>query len=400
MEITKLPIKRTVPKRRRVAAYARVSRDSDTLLHSLASQVSYYSDRITANPEWEFAGIYVDEGISGTSVEKRNDFLRMMEDARAGKIDLILTKSVSRFARNTVDLLKSVRELQGLGVEVRFEKDGISTADGEGELMLSLLASFAQAETESLSENVKWGKRKQMQEGVYHHTVRCYGYEWQGDDFVIVPEEAEVVRFIFESYLAGMSPKHIAEAIDAPTVTGGRFTRIAVKDILKNQTYAGDRVLQKFYSHKPRKKTRNYGDLPQYVLSGTHEAIIPREVFDRVQDIMQERAERTPGKTFTCFTGKVRCGHCGRPCFRRTLHGRRIWKCRGNELDKDCDARYISNDELRSITFSIFADEEGFLRRAERVVLYDDRVEFILKDGNTIARSRIIGRRRQKNAGK
>ena len=145
MEITKLPIKKGALKRRRVAAYARVSRDSDTLLHSLANQVSYYTDRISSNPEWEFAGIYVDEGISGTSVDKRSDFLRMMADARAGKIDLILTKSVSRFARNTVDLLRSVRELQGLGIEVRFEKDGISTADGEGELMLSLLASFAQA---------------------------------------------------------------------------------------------------------------------------------------------------------------------------------------------------------------------------------------------------------------
>ena len=256
----------------------------------------------------------------------------MMADARAGKIDLILTKSVSRFARNTVDLLRSVRELQGLGIEVRFEKDGISTADGEGELMLSLLASFAQAEAESISENVKWERRKQMQEGIYHHTTRSYGYVWQGDDFVIVPEEAKVVRFIFSSYLAGMSPTHIAAAIDVPTTTGRPFTRITVKDILKNHIYAGDRVLQKYYSYKPRKKTRNYGELPQYVLSDIHEAIIPREVFEQVQEVMRERAEKTPAKTFTCFSGKIRCGYCGRPCFRRTLHGKRIWKCRGNEI--------------------------------------------------------------------
>ena len=354
MEITKLPIRRAVPKRRKVAAYARVSRDSDTLLHSLAGQVSFYSDRINSNPEWEFAGIYVDEGITGTSMDKRTDFLRMMADARDGRIDLILTKSVSRFARNTVDLLQSVRELQTLGVEVRFEKDGISTADGEGELLLSLLASFAQAEAESISENVEWGRRKQMQEGVYHHTARSYGYEWQGDDYVVVPEEAEVVRFIFGSYLAGMSPKHIAEAIDAPSVNGGRFTRTTVKDILKNRTYAGDRVLQKFYAHKLRKKTRNYGELPQYVLTGVHEAIVPREMFERAQELMEERASKAPAKTFTCFTGKVRCGHCGRPCFRRTLYGRRIWKCRGNEIDKDCGARHISDDERRGITFSIF----------------------------------------------
>ena len=400
MEITKLPIKRAAPKRRKVAAYARVSRDFDSLLHSLAGQVSYYTDRISTNPEWELAGIYVDEGISGTSLEKRSDFLRMMEDARCGKIELVLTKSVSRFARNTVDLLQGVRELQALGVEVRFEKDGISTADGEGELMLSLLASFAQAEAESISENVKWGKRKQMQEGIYHHTARSYGYEWQGDDFVIVPEEAEVVRFIYASYLAGMSPAHIAAAIDAPTVNGGHFTRITVKGILKNRTYAGDRVLQKFYSHKPRKKTRNYGELPFYVLQDVHEAIIPRETFERVQEIMQEKVERTPAKTFTCFSGKVRCGHCTRPCFRRTLHGKRIWKCRGNEIDRDCGARYISDDELWSITFSIFEDEADFLRRTERIELFDNCIKFILKNGKAITRSRTIGRRRQRNAGK
>ncbi|WP_185752130.1 recombinase family protein [Eubacterium sp. AB3007] len=393
-------LKKKEVSRRKVAAYARVSKDSDMLLHSLANQVSYYSELINSNPEWEFAGIYVDEGISGTKLKNRDGFLRMMEDARRGKVDLIITKSVSRFARNTVDLLQSIRDFQELNVEVRFEKDGISTFDGEGELMLSLIASFAQAEAESISENVKWGKRKQMQEGIYHHSSRCYGYEWQGDNFVIVPEEAKVVRYIFESYIAGMSPKHIAESIKATTTTGAPFSRIAVKDILKNQIYTGDRVLQKFYSPKVRKKTRNYGELPQYVLEGVHEGIVSHEIFDQVQEIMRERAEKTPKKTFTCFTGKVKCGHCGRSCCRRTIRGKRIWKCQGNEISKVCDARYIGEDELRSITFTILDDEDDFVRKVDRIDLYNDHVAFIMAEGKTIKRTRKTGRRHQKNAGK
>lgn len=400
MQITKLPLKNKDFSRRRVAAYARVSIDSDTLLHSLASQVSYYSDLINSNPEWEFVGIYIDEGISGTKMENRADFIRMLKDARQGKIDLIISKSVSRFARNTVDLLQSIRDLQRLNVEVLFEKDGISTFDGTGELMLSLLASFAQAEAESISENVKWGKRKQMQEGIYHHYSRCYGYKWQGDDYVIVPEEAKVVRFIFESYIAGISPKHIAEKIEVPTTTGILFSRLAVKDILKNRIYVGDRVLQKYYAPKPRKKSKNYGELPQYVLEGVHEGIISHSTFDQAQEIMKQRAKKAPKKTFTCFTGKIKCGHCGRSCCRRTLHGKHIWKCQGKEVSKTCNAMHIKEDELRSITFSIFVDENDFIRKIDHIDLYDDRIAFVTTDGKTIKRVRKIERRHQKNARK
>lgn len=394
MIITKLPLKQSKPKRLKVAAYARVSRDSEILLHSLANQVSYYTNLITSNPEWEYAGVYVDEGITGTSIDDRTEFLRMLEDAKLGKVDLILTKSVSRFARNTVDLLESARSLKEWGVEVLFEKDNISTFDNEGELMLSLLASFAQAESESLSENVKWGRRKQMEEGIYHHFSRCYGYEWKGDDFCIVEEEAEVVRFIFKEYLAGVSPTHIARKIDAPTLTGKKFTRGTVKDILKNPNYVGDRVLQKFYSPTIRKKDRNYGQVPKYVISDVHEPIISREDFEKVQQMMQEKAEKTPKKTFNCFSGLIKCGHCGRACCRRTLHGKRIWKCQGNEISRTCGARYISEEELRQITFFIFEDEDDFKRRIEKIQLFDDGVNFVLKDGKETKIGRKIGRRR------
>lgn len=396
MEITKLPLKQCEPKRLKVAAYARVSRDSETLLHSLANQVSYYTKLIKSNPEWEFAGVYIDEGITGTSIDDRRDFLRMMEDARLGKMDVILTKSVSRFARNTVDLLASVRTLKDMNIEVRFEKDNINTFDSDGELMLSLLASYAQAESESLSENVKWGRRKQMQEGIYHHFARCYGYEWQGDDFCIVEEEAEVVRFIFKEYLAGVSPTQIAKKITAPTLTGKQFTRGTVKDILKNCNYVGDRTLQKFYSPTIRKKDRNYGQLPKYVIADVHEPIISRADFEKVQSMMEEKAKNTPKKTFTCFSGLVKCGHCGRSCCRRTLHGKRIWKCQGNEMSRTCTARYITEEELRNITFSIFEDEEDFKRKIEVINLFDDNVTFIFKNGKEVKITRKIGRRRRR----
>lgn len=396
MQITKLPLLQNKPQRLKVAAYTRVSRDSETLLHSLANQVSYYTKLINSNPEWEYAGVYVDEGITGTSIEDRSDFLRMMEDAKQGKIDLILTKSVSRFARNTVDLLDSARTLKELNVEVRFEKDNISTFDNDGELMLSLLASFAQAEAESLSENVKWGKRKQMQEGIYHHFARCYGYKWQGDNFCIVEEEAEVVRFIFREYLAGVSPTQIARKITAPTLTGKQFTRGTVKDILKSCNYVGDRTLQKFYSPSIRKKDRNYGQLPKYVVSDVHEPIISREDFLKVQEMMAEKAKKTPKKTFTCFSGLVKCGHCGRACCRRTLHGKRIWKCQGNEMSRTCEARYISEEELRKFTFSIFEDEDDFKRQIELIKLFDDNVTFVYKDGREKKFTRKIGRRRRR----
>lgn len=393
MKITKLPLLQNKPKRLKVAAYTRVSRDSETLLHSLANQVSYYTKLINSNPEWEYAGVYIDEGITGTRIDERADFLRMMEDAKLGKIDLILTKSVSRFARNTVDILESARLLKECNVEVRFEKDNISTFDSEGELMLSLLASFAQAESESLSENVKWGKRKQMEEGIYHHFSRCYGYEWKGDEFCIVEEEAEVVRFIFKEYLAGVSPTQIARKIDAPTLTGKQFTRGTVKDILKSPNYVGDRILQKFYSPAVRKKDRNYGQVPKYVISEVHEPIIAREDFEKVQQMMQEKADNTPKKTFNCFSGLVKCGYCDRACCRRTLHGKRIWKCQGNEISRTCTARYISEEELKTITFSIFQDEDDFKRQIEKIQLFDDGVKFIFKDGKEIKKTRKIGRR-------
>ena len=197
-------------RKKRVAAYARVSLDSERLMHSLSAQVSYYSELIQKNPQWLYAGVYADEGITGTLTSKRDEFKRMIEDCEKGKIDIILVKSISRFARNTVDLLDTVRHLKSLGIEVRFEKENINSLSNDGELMLSILASFAQEESCSISENVKWGTRKRFEIGIPNGRVRVYGYRWKGDTLFVEPSEAEVVKRIYSEFLNGSPPRKVA----------------------------------------------------------------------------------------------------------------------------------------------------------------------------------------------
>ena len=202
MEPTKVP---KPPQKKRVAAYARISKITDRMSNSLSNQVSTYSKMIQDNFQWEYAGVYVDDGISGTGIKRRTDFRRLLSDCEAGKIDLILTKSISRFARNTLELLQVVRRLKELDVEVRFEKENISTFSGDGELMLTILASFAQAESQSLSDNIKWKQRKGYAKGIPNGRIPVYGYRWCGNRLKVVPHEAEIVRRIYKSYLDGAS---------------------------------------------------------------------------------------------------------------------------------------------------------------------------------------------------
>ena len=250
-KITKLEtIKIDLPKLKRVAAYARVSVQRARKLYSHSAQVSYYNDLIQKNPEWEFAGVYADLGISGTGIEKRNDFKRLLQDCEEGKIDIILTKSVSRFARNTVDLLKVVRHLKELGIEVRFEKENINSLTGDGELMLSILASFAQEETISISNNVKWGIRKRFEKGIPNGGFIIYGYRWKNKKLEVVPEEAEVVRYIYDNYLQNKAYQKVASELNElgyKAYKGGKFSPSSVREILSNITYTGNLLLQKYY---------------------------------------------------------------------------------------------------------------------------------------------------------
>ena len=259
-------------KRQKVAAYARVSMETDRLAHSLSAQVSYYNDLIQANPEWEFAGVYADFGISGTGTAKREEFNRLIADCEAGKINIILTKSISRFARNTVDLLSTVRHLKEIGVEVRFEKENIHSFSGDGELMLSILASFAQEEVRSLSENSKWGIRKTYQNGTDGvRNKKVLGYRYDGEKYVVKEDEAEIVRFIFEQTAAGAAASDILAELKkrgAKSWRGYDFTYSHLNTILKNEIYIGDRRLQKCYVADPIKhnKVKNRGELPQYYI--------------------------------------------------------------------------------------------------------------------------------------
>ena len=346
--------------RKKVAAYARVSRDTERLMNSVSAQISHYSALIQNNPEWEYAGVYADCGISGTGTARRGEFLRMLADCEAGRINIILTKSISRFARNTVDLLETVRHLKSLGIEVRFEKEHINSLSEDGELMLSLLASFAQEESRSISENVKWGVRRRFQSGeIGTANKHILGYRYDEDEkkYVIIPEEAEAVRWMFKMYIDGVPLRGIAESMNSAgirTTLGNDFQEASVRQLIFNEVYAGDIRRQKCYMADPITKTKvkNCGELPQYYMADCHEAIIDRETYAKVQAEMERRAGLV-NPTYP-FTGKIKCGICGQSFTRRkgTTKGKEYvsWFCRAKkEVGMTCTSRNYSEQNLMEI---------------------------------------------------
>ncbi len=390
-----------LPTKKRVAAYARVSMESERLMHSLSAQVSYYSTLIQKNPEWEYAGVYADNGISGTGTAKRTEFARMISDCEAGKIDIVLTKSISRFARNTVDLLETVRHLKDIGVEVRFEKEHINSMSGDGELMLTILASFAQEESRSISDNVKWGTRKRFEKGIPNGKFRIYGYRWEDDELVIVPEEAEIVKRIFQNFLDGKSRLETEREFAAEGITtreGYRWVDSNIKVVLTNITYTGNLLFQKEYVTDPitKRKRKNHGELPQYYVEDTHPAIIDKETFDFVQAEMARRRElgcfANKALNLTFFSTKIKCGNCGRS-FLRSARKRGqyvIWTC-GSKKGRgkvSCGAKDIPEEQLKRVCCEALGldefDSEVFSERVEQVtIIGGDKMEFHLCDGGT-----------------
>ena len=367
-KITRLEPKKTaLPTRKKVAAYARVSKDTERLLHSASAQVSYYSELIQKNPEWEYAGVYVDCGITGTLTYKRDEFKRMLTDCEAGKIDIILTKSISRFARNTVDLLETVRHLKSIGVEVRFEKEGIHSFSEDGELMLSLLASFAQEESRSISENCTWGQRKRFADGkVTVPFKRFLGYDRGPDgNLVLNKDEAVIIRRIYSMFLQGMTPHGIAARLTADGIKspGGKdkWNAGAVRSILTNEKYKGDALLQKSYTvdFLTKKKKVNEGEIPQYYVEGNHEAIIQPEVFELVQQELKRRKQgRGPHSGVHLFSGKIRCGQCGEWYGSKVWHSnskyrRVIWQCNHKyDGEEKCSTPHLTEDEIKAMFIS------------------------------------------------
>ena len=390
----------------RVAAYARISMESERMSHSLSAQISYYNEKIQKNPDWLFAGVYADNGISGTGTSKRDEFNRLIADCDAGKIDLVLTKSISRFARNTVDLLETVRHLKEIGVEVWFERENIHSMDGDGELMLSILASFAQEESRSISENEKWSIKKRFEQGIPNGHFRIYGYRWEGDDLIPVPEEAAIVKRIFQNFLDGKSRLETEREFAAEGITtrdGCRWADSNIAGVLKNCTYTGDLLLQKEYISDPiqKKRKKNRGELPQYYVPDHHEAIIDREIFKYVQSEMARRKElgarSNKSLNITCFTGKIKCEKCGQSLMRNTRTNRAKtsqlgdklvgWVC-GSRKKKGhtCTTREIPDRFLRQACAEALGtdefDEEVFTERVNFVSVPDNGfLTFHFKDG-------------------
>lgn len=351
-----------LPKRKKVAAYARVSRDTERLMNSVSAQISYYSSLIQGKPEWEYAGVYADCGVSGTDISKRDEFNRMLADCEAGKIDIILCKSISRFARNTVDLLETVRRLKELGIEVRFEKEHINSLSEDGELMLSLLASFAQEESRSISENCKWSIRKRFQSGeigVANKRLLGYRYDDEQEKYIIIPEEAEAVRWMFQMYIDGISLRRIAENMNQAgirSVLGNEFQEGSVRQLIFNEVYVGDIRRQKCYMADPITKTKvkNNGEFPQYYMADCHEAIIDRETYAKVQAEMQRRAAMQ-NPTYP-FTRKIKCDACGMFFTRRICRNDAKLFCRSKkEVGMSCK----SHNYLESELYKIFAEMLG-----------------------------------------
>ncbi len=371
---------KTEQHKKRVAAYARVSTDSDEQLSSYEAQVDFYTRHIKSNPEWEFVDVYTDEGISGTNTKKREGFNRMIADALVGKIDLILTKSISRFARNTVDTLTAVRRLKEKGIEVYFEKENIYTLDAKGEVMITIMSSLAQEESRSISENVTWGKRKSMEDGKFSLVYKYFlGYE-KGENGLpqIVESEAEIVRKIYSLFLEGQTIRSIADYLTAQGIpTPKRKSKWCVStimSILQNEKYKGDALLQKTYTADFLTKSikKNRGEVPQYYIQNSHPAIIDPETFDLVQ---QEIERRTPNRRqlhrSSPFSAKIICGECGGFYGRKVWHSvnkhkKYIWRCNQKYAgDLPCSTPNLLEAEIEKgfvIAFNqILADKEYYV---------------------------------------
>lgn len=321
------------PKKKRVAAYCRVSSGKDAMLHSLSAQVSYYSDYIQKHG-WEYAGVYADEALTGTK-DNRENFQRLRAECRKGTVQMVVTKSISRFARNTVTLLETVRELKALGVDVYFEEQNIHTMSADGELMLTILASYAQEESLSVSENMKWRIRRNFEKGKPWSGL-ILGYRFQNGQFVVVPNEAKIVKRIFREYLDGLGATSIMKGLNEDGILTrlGKPWRIeGVLKILRNYNYTGNLILQKTYreNHLTKRKMKNNGEKPQYHAVGTHEAIIDLATFEEVQEELAKRSEfysgKKPSTTTYPFTRLIVCANCGKHYRRKTTATGIVWIC-------------------------------------------------------------------------
>lgn len=363
MKVTILQAKTKPIVKKKVCAYARVSTNSNSQEDSLENQTTHYRNKIEADPEYEFVGIFADSGYTGTKAN-RPGFQQMITDCREGKIDLILTKSISRFARNTTIVLEYVRELKLLGIEIHFERENIRTLSKDGELMLTVLSSFAEEESRSASENVKWRFHKKFEQGeLLINTKRFLGYDKdEYGDLVINRKEAEIVGYIFEAYLSGKGTHRIAKELNktkTPTVTGGKWYDTTILAILKNEKYKGDAWLQKTYTpnYLTKKKKRNTGEVDYYYIEDNHSAIVSREIWETVQIKLKEnRRNKEHSQVRNKYSGLLVCSKCGCNLRRRVWNSGKpcqkvVWQCSNYiKYGKDaCLGTSVSEEELNKL---------------------------------------------------
>lgn len=380
--------KPTLPRRKKVAAYARVSSAKDAMHHSLSAQISYYSDLIQKRPDWEYAGVYADEAKTGTR-DTRENFQRLLEDCRAGRVEMVITKSISRFARNTITLLSTVRELKSLGVDVFFEEQNIHTLSVEGELMLTILASYAQEESRSVSENMHWRVKKNFEEGLPWGGSRL-GYRFQNGRLIVQPDEAETVRRIYREFLSGKGVDAIANGLNADgilTIWGYEWRNNGILSILRNYYYTGNMILQQYYCDDfiSKKCRPNVGQMPKYHVTGSHEAIVSMETYEMVQKELERRsAQHAPkGKDYNAkypFSGLIICGNCGKKYRRKMTHAGPVWICSTyNTKGKSaCASKAIPEEILNQLTSNISIEDLTAIR-----VEAENRLVFLFKDGTT-----------------
>ena len=364
--------------KRRVAGYARVSTDLEEQQTSYAAQVDYYTTFIRARPDWTLVHIYTDEGVTGTSTKHREGFNEMVKDALDGKIDLIVTKSVSRFARNTVDSLTTIRKLKERGCEVYFEKESIWTFDAKGELLITIMSSLAQEESRSISENVRWGIRKKYSDGRYSLNYKHFlGFDKGPDGKLVVnPEQAKIVERIYGMFLSGSTPFQIARILTdegIPTPAGKKkWSDTTVRRVLQNESYIGDKLLQKTYSvdFLSKDRIKNHGEVQQYYIENDHEGIIPRETFNRVQAEF-ERRKSLHATGGTIFSGRIYCGQCGQ------IYGSKIWHStdRHRRVVWHCNDKFKGDSKCETPTLTEGRIKEAFEHILQKMAL--DRTEMI-----------------------
>ena len=388
-----------MPSVTKVAAYARVSSGKDEMLHSLAAQVSHYSGYIQRQPGWMYIGVYADEAATGTK-DNRPEFKRLLADCRSGGIDLVLTKSISRFARNTVDLLETVRELKSIGVDVFFEEQNLHTMSGDGELMLTILASYAQEESRSASENCKWRIRKRFENGELANLRFMFGYRIDKGKVEIDPELFTIVQMIFRDYIGGMGGGKLAEKLKGmkiPRPFNGEWCAERVIGIIKNEKYTGNALLQKKYvvDHLSKRLLHNNGQLPQYYAECTHPAIIDQETFDKAQAVLNSRRMKNKNKSSPCsrypFSSLLQCGLCGKKYKRKDRKGKVAWYCSTflQEGKKACPSKQEPESVLYSLSSEVLGLGEfcadAFRKEISEILVPEPgKLIFVFHDGHTV----------------